>query len=83
MIPLTTLEFDLLAVLVRNAQRVMSREKLLEHAAGRSWSPYDRAVDTAVVKLRRKIENDARQPVIIKTVRGVGYVFAAAVEPLD
>lgn len=75
-VALTTLEFDLLAVLVRNSPQVMSREQLLEQAAGRNWSPFDRAVDTAIVKLRRKMEPDPRQPALIKTVRGVGYMFA-------
>ena len=79
-VPLTTLEFDLLAVLVSNAHRVMSREQLLEQAAGRNWSPLDRAVDTAIVKLRRKVEDDPRRPGMIKTVRGVGYLFALSVE---
>ena len=49
---------DLMAVLARNPHRVMSREHLLEEVAGRTWSPYERAVDTAIVKLRRKIEDD-------------------------
>lgn len=81
-IQLTTMEFDLLAALVSNPQRVMSREELLGLAAGRSWSPYDRAIDTAIVKLRRKLGDDPKQPSIVKTVRGVGYVFALAVESL-
>lgn len=79
-VALTTLEFDLMAVLARNPHRVMSREHLLAEVAGRTWSPYDRAVDTAIVKLRRKIEDDPRRPTLIKTVRGVGYMFALAVE---
>lgn len=80
-VALTTLEFDLLVILAWNSQQIMTREKLLEMAAGRDWTPYDRAVDTAVVKLRRKMELNARQPCIIKTVRGVGYVFSSAVTP--
>ena len=81
-IQLTTLEFDLLAALASNPQRVMSREQQLAQAAGRLWSPYDRAIDTAIVKLRRKLGDDPKQPVMIKTVRGVGYMFAPAVEGL-
>jgi DNA-binding response OmpR family regulator len=52
----------------------------LAQAAGRSWSPYDRAIDTAIVKLRRKLGDDLKQLMMIKTVRGVGYIFAPAVE---
>jgi two-component system OmpR family response regulator len=52
----------------------------LAQAVGRSWSPYDRAIDTAIVKLRRKLGGDPKQPMMIKTVRGVGYMFAPAVE---
>ena len=81
-VQLTTLEFDLLVALASNPQRVMSREQLLAQAAGRTWSPYDRAIDTAIVKLRRKLGDDPKQPSMIKTVRGVGYMFAPTVDGL-
>ncbi len=79
-VELTTMEFELLSVLVSNPNRVMSRDQLLEKCTGRSWDPYDRAIDTLIVKLRRKLESDPKHPQIIKTVRGAGYIFTPAVQ---
>lgn len=76
---LTTLEFELMLAFAESPNRVLSREYLLDTCAGRSWDTYDRAVDTAVVKLRRKLNDNPRSPNIIKTVRGVGYLFAPSV----
>jgi DNA-binding response OmpR family regulator len=78
-VPLTTGEFDLLAVLVRHPNRVLSREQLIEMVKGRDWAAYDRAVDTQIGRLRKKIEADPGRPALIKTVRGAGYIFAAKV----
>lgn len=72
-------EFDLLALMVRNAQRVMSRDRLLDGVAQRSWSPSDRSVDVLVARLRRKLGDDPAAPHFLITVRNVGYVFAADV----
>ncbi len=80
-VELTTMEFELLSVLVNNPNRVMSRDQLLERCTGRSWDPYDRAIDTLIVKLRRKLEPDPKRPQIIKTVRGAGYIFTPSVQP--
>ena len=79
-VELTTMEFELLSVLVSNPNRVMSRDQLLERCTGRSWDPYDRAIDTLIVKLRRKLESDPKHPQIIKTVRGAGYIFTPSVQ---
>lgn len=79
-VDLTTMEFELLSVLVSNPNRVMSRDQLLERCTGRSWDPYDRAIDTLIVKLRRKLESDPKHPQIIKTVRGAGYIFTPSVQ---
>ena len=49
-------------------------------AAGREWTPYDRSVDVLIGKLRQKIEPDPKSPSLIKTERGVGYIFSAPVE---
>jgi two-component system phosphate regulon response regulator OmpR len=78
-IPLTAGEFDLLRVFAQHPNRVLSRAQLLDLVKGRDWAAYDRAVDTQVGRLRKKIEADPANPSLIKTVRGGGYVFAAAV----
>lgn len=79
-VSLTTAEFDLLAGMAKRANRVLSRDQLLDMIHGRAWSPYDRSVDNLVSRLRRKVEADAKAPKLIKTVRGVGYVFTQKVE---
>jgi two-component system, OmpR family, response regulator len=76
---LTEAEFQLLAAFVANPNQVLGRERLLEIVAARRWDPYNRTVDQHISRLRRKIEQDPRQPRLIKSVRGRGYVFTAAV----
>jgi two-component system OmpR family response regulator len=78
-VPLSTGEFDLLAVFVERPQRVLSRDQLLDLTHGRAASPLDRSIDTQVSRLRRKLEQDPANPVIIKTVWGGGYTFTPAV----
>ena len=78
-VPLTTGEFELLAVFATHAKRVLSRDQLLDLAYQRKSGLFDRSVDVQVGRLRQKIENDPRQPQLIKTVRGAGYVFTPAV----
>ncbi|MCL4768432.1 MAG: response regulator transcription factor [Hyphomicrobiaceae bacterium] len=77
---LTTSEFDLLVLLASNANRVLSRDQIMDRLKGHDWNPYDRTIDNLVVRLRRKIEPDAERPTLIKTVRGVGYTLTADVE---
>ncbi len=79
-IVLTSSEFHLLSVLVRQHNRVLSRQEILDLIAGRDWSPIDRSVDVLVSKLRKKIEADPTNPSLIKTIRGVGYKFTGKVE---
>ncbi len=79
-IPLTTAEFRLLGALVVEAQQPVHRDRLLELVAEREWTPYDRSIDVLVGKLRQKIEPDPKNPTLIKTERGVGYLLAADVE---
>ncbi len=79
-VPLTTGEYNLLAAFVARPNRPLDRDQLMDLAAGRDWTPYDRSIDTQVGRLRKKIEADPGNPELIKTVRGVGYVFAATVE---
>jgi len=72
---LTTTEFKLLNELARSAGRVMSREVLLETVWGYEYLGDSRIVDMAVKRLRSKIEDDPSNPLLIQTVRGVGYRF--------
>lgn len=81
-IPLTGAEFDLLAAFVAHPQRVLSRDQLLDWTRGRDAAPFDRSVDVMVGKLRRQLALDPQGGDLIKTVRGGGYQFAAAVERL-
>ena len=81
-VALTTVEFDLLATFIDSANRVLSRDQLLDMTHDREWSPYDRSIDNSISRLRQKIEAEPRKPKLIKTVRGVGYVFTAKVTPL-
>ena len=76
---LSTAEFDLLKVFLERPQRVLSRDQLLDLARGREAQAFDRAIDTLVSRLRRKLELDAKNPELIKTVWGGGYLFAAEV----
>lgn len=71
-VELTAAEFNLLATLAQSAQRVLSREQLMELAGSDS---YDRSIDILVSRLRRKMEDDPRHPKLIMTVRSGGYQF--------
>lgn len=76
---LTTGEYDILCVFVDNAGRVLTRDFLLDHTRGRTWEAFDRTIDAQVSRLRRKIEDDIRNPLRIQSVRGVGYIFTPRV----
>jgi two-component system OmpR family response regulator len=78
-IALTCSEFHLLSALVRQHDQILSREAILDLIAGRDWSPIDRSVDVLVGRLRKKIEEDPTNPVLIKTIRGIGYKFTSKV----
>ncbi len=75
LIELTAAEFDMLAELLANAGRVVSREKLAESALGRPLAPLDRSVDMHISSLRRKLGSEVSGVERIKTVRGAGYVY--------
>ncbi|HEX2762552.1 MAG TPA: response regulator [Allosphingosinicella sp.] len=81
-VPLSTGEFNLLLALVTHPRRILSRDQLLDLAAGRELAAFERSVDNMVSRLRRKVEADPKHPSIIKTVWGGGYVFAAEVARL-
>jgi two-component system OmpR family response regulator len=76
----TTHEFDLLLAFCRNAGRVLSREELLGVTHAGLAGPIERSVDVHISRIRRKIEKDARDPVLLRTVRLGGYIFTATVE---
>lgn len=76
---LSTAEFDLLKVFLERPQRVLSRDQLLDLARGREAVAFDRAIDTLVSRLRRKLERDPKNPELIKTIWGGGYMFSTDV----
>ncbi|HKC70916.1 MAG TPA: response regulator transcription factor, partial [Terriglobales bacterium] len=75
-VDLTAVEFNLLDVLLREAGRVVTRDELAKIALGRMFSPYDRSIDMHISKLRKKLGEDGKGGERIKTVRGVGYIYA-------
>ncbi|MDA4845723.1 response regulator [Hoeflea sp. E7-10] len=74
-VPLTAMEFNLLKAFAENKGRVLNRDQILEQAHDRSWDPFDRSIDIRISRLRRKIERNPEKPSVIKTVRGIGYVY--------
>jgi DNA-binding response OmpR family regulator len=80
---LTSMDFNLLRILVEHASETLDRARLMEHTRGRDLGPLDRSLDVQVSRLRQRLGDDGKQPVLIKTVRGSGYVFCAEVQPLS
>lgn len=78
--PLAGSEFRLLEALASNGNRVLSRDELMELTRGREISAFDRSIDVRISRLRRLLGEDAREPSIIKTVYGEGYVIGVRVE---
>ena len=78
-VPLTGGEYELLFALAERPNRVLTRDMLLDLLRGRQAGPFDRAIDVAVSRLRRKLEDDGHHAQLIKTVRGGGYVLAVEV----
>lgn len=72
---LTAVEFDLLLCLARAADRVLSREQLLDDLSGRDYEVFDRSIDVHISLLRRKLGDDPKNPRFIKTIRSVGYML--------
>ncbi len=79
-VALTGGEYDLLVALLDRPNRVLTRDMLLDLLRGRQAGPFDRAIDVAVSRLRRKLEDNGRNAQLIKTVRGGGYVLSTPVE---
>ena len=74
-IRMTSGEFDLLALFATHPHRVLSRDQIMDLLKGHDWTPNDRSIDNQVARLRKLIEADAREPRLLKTVRGAGYSF--------
>jgi DNA-binding response OmpR family regulator len=77
--PLTSGEFDLLALFVARPNHVLTREQIMDLLKGNDLGPFDRSIDNQIARLRKKVEADPADPRIIKTVRGAGYSFTARV----
>lgn len=80
LVALSGAEYRLLSVLLERAPRLLTRAELLDLVSGRDFDPFDRRVDVRVSRLRQTLRDDARAPVIIKTVYGEGYIIGVAVE---
>ena len=78
-VALTSGEFDLLCAFARHPGRVLSRDFLLEQTRGREAGPFDRTIDVQIGRLRKKLERDAEEPQLIKSVRGAGYILVSSV----
>ena len=78
-IPLSTAEYRLLSAFISNPRRVLSRDQLLDITQGREAMPFDRSIDNQVSRLRRKVEDDPKNPTLIKTVWGGGYMLTSEV----
>ncbi|MDR1228239.1 MAG: response regulator [Azoarcus sp.] len=80
-VALSGAEFRMLNVFLAHAQRVLSRDQLMELTQGREADVFDRSIDLLVSRLRQRLGDNAREPAIIKTVRNEGYVLACEVTP--
>jgi len=81
--PLTSGEFNILAIFCQNPQKVLSRDSLLDMLHGRAAAVFDRSVDVQISRLRRKIEPNLKNPTFIKTVRYGGYFFTPSVSTVE
>jgi two-component system, OmpR family, response regulator len=83
MVSLSGAEYRLLRVFLDNAQRVLTRDQLLNLTQGRQADAFDRSIDLLVSRLRQRLRDTAREPRYIKTLRSEGYVFSADVKPIE
>jgi two-component system phosphate regulon response regulator OmpR len=77
-VELTASELDLVLLFARNPGRPLNRDQIMERAHNRSWDVFDRSIDLRIMRLRRKVERNPEKPEVLKTVRGVGYMFVPA-----
>ena len=80
---LTSMDFNLLKFFAEHAGETLERSHLMEQTRGRDLGPFDRSLDVQVSRLRQRLNDDGKQPALIKTVRGSGYVFSTDVIKLD
>ena len=80
---LTSMDFNLLRFFAEHAGETLDRTQLMEQTRGRDLGPLDRSLDVQVSRLRQRLNDDGKQPALIKTVRGSGYVFSTDVTKLD
>ncbi|WP_017365061.1 response regulator [Methylococcus capsulatus] len=78
-VPLSNAEFRLLSVFIERPNRILTRDQLLDYARGRAMDVFDRSIDLLVSRLRQKLQDDPKNPKLIKTIRGEGYFFSARV----
>jgi DNA-binding response OmpR family regulator len=72
---ISTLEYILLELLVKNKGKVLSRDQIMDNLHGIDWQVFDRSIDVLISRLRQKLNEDLKNPEYIKTIRGVGYQF--------
>lgn len=83
LLSLSNLEYRLLHVLLTHPNRALTRDQLLDLTQGRDAIPFDRSIDVLIGRLRKRLGDDAKQPKLIKTVRGRGYLLASQVSPTN
>jgi DNA-binding response OmpR family regulator len=81
-VPLSTGEYNLLLAFVTHPKRVLTRDQLLDLSQGREMEAFERSIDNHISRLRKKLEADSRDPRLIKTVWGGGYMLAVEVRRL-
>jgi DNA-binding response OmpR family regulator len=78
-VPITVAEYELLVLFARHPNRPLTRDQIMEAHGSRRWEVFDRSIDLRIMRLRRKIEPNPAKPSVLKTVRGVGYIFVPTV----
>jgi DNA-binding response OmpR family regulator len=77
---LTTMDFEILSLFLRNPGATLSRDEIMERIRGIDWNAFNRAVDVSMSRLRQKLHDDPKHPTYFKTIWGSGYMFIAKVE---
>jgi two-component system phosphate regulon response regulator OmpR len=77
-VPITVAEYELLVLFARHPNRPLTRDQIMEAHGSRRWEVFDRSIDLRIMRLRRKVEPNPAKPSVLKTVRGVGYIFVPA-----